>query len=547
MRFILFAIWSTFEKWRVFTYIALGILSALCSFLFINSVTRVISSMITTDISDIRFEYGLLFCFTIIFFVWIRLSLYKKIVVLSQSIFWDLRKRILSLVLRGNYKSIVESKVSIHTTLVTDVNILTQAAMSVIDFSVSFVLAVTCLTFLCYISFALFLITIFFTLIGIIVYLVNSRENLENFSKGRSLENEFLKGLNHILNGYKEIYLDPIKGRSIFEEEIVEISVKARENNISAFTGYLNNQLTGQVLFYLLIVSILLFFSRLLNLNVNDTVSYVFVLIFLLNSIETIMVLIPAINRALVSLKNIKDLKDELSCNLANDSLTSDFTFNNFENIFYKNIQFSYGEGKGAFNIGPIDLTISKGEIVFIYGGNGSGKTTLINCLLGLLIPDKGQIMFDERNVSLDSYRCCRINFSAVFSDFYLFDKFYGIENIDSNKVVHYLELFDLTDTVKLIDNCFSTIDLSTGQKKRLALISSLLEQKPILVLDEWAADQDPYFRQKFYTKILPSLKSEGFTILAITHDDKYYCCADRLYKMDEGMLYEESYLVQTN
>ncbi|MEO0778406.1 MAG: peptide ABC transporter, partial [Bacteroidota bacterium] len=128
---------------------------------------------------------------------------------------------------------------------------------------------------------------------------------------------------------------------------------------------------------------------------------------------------------------------------------------------------------------------------------------------------------------------------APVFSDFYLFDEFYSVGEVNEAKLRDYLELFEIDEKVTIEGGKFSTTDLSTGQRKRLALIAVLLEDKPVLVLDEWAADQDPYFRKKFYTEILPRFKKEGWTIIAITHDDKYYDCCDRLLKMDYGRLYE--------
>jgi len=179
--------------------------------------------------------------------------------------------------------------------------------------------------------------------------------------------------------------------------------------------------------------------------------------------------------------------------------------------------------------------------VVFIYGGNGSGKTTLVHSILGLRVPTAGEIKLNDIPVNKSNYPEYRTIFSVVFNDFYLFTELLGIDNPDPDKWNYYLKLFELEGKVSLDKNCFSTVSLSAGQKKRLALIAVLLEEKPVLILDEWAADQDPHFRRKFYTEIIPLLKSEGITILAITHDDKYYNCADSLYKMDSGKLIREN------
>jgi putative ATP-binding cassette transporter len=195
--------------------------------------------------------------------------------------------------------------------------------------------------------------------------------------------------------------------------------------------------------------------------------------------------------------------------------------------------------GQGEFSIGPIDMAVSRNETLFIYGSNGTGKTTLILSILGLLKPKEGETSFNGIRLTDDNYRVYRTLFGVVFNDFYLFEKLYGIGEVDGEKAVYYLSLFELDNKVSFANRAFSSRDLSTGQRKRLALVATLLENKPVIVLDEWAADQDPHFRKKFYTRILPILKAEGFTIIAITHDDKYYHCADRLYKMENGRLTE--------
>jgi putative ATP-binding cassette transporter len=204
-------------------------------------------------------------------------------------------------------------------------------------------------------------------------------------------------------------------------------------------------------------------------------------------------------------------------------------------------LEFYYGDHDKTFGIGPINFDVRKGEVVFIYGGNGSGKTTLIYSILGLCFPSGGMIRLNDTSINETNYADYRTAFSVVFNDFYLFNELIGVDDFDIDKWEYYIRLFELENKVTLEGRCFSTTDLSTGQRKRLALIAALMEEKPILVIDEWAADQDPYFRKKFYTQIIPLLKQDNFTIIAITHDDKYYYCADRLYKMDYGKLHPQS------
>ncbi|MEN5057170.1 cyclic peptide export ABC transporter [Sphingobacterium kitahiroshimense] len=524
-------------KRKILKLIILGIFSGLCTFLFINTVTRVIAELVSGNLKSVSLEYILLFCSIILFFIWIRTTLYQSIINLSQTVFWDLRKQILSLILNGNYYQISSRKVDIHTAMVSDVNVLTQASMSIIDFSVAVILATTCLVYLSLISFPLFITTIVVALLGMSIYYLNSKKNLERFRYARYLEDRFLLNLNSILDGFKEIHMEPKKGKAIYIDKITPISNDAYKNNMAAFTGFLNNQITGQVLFYILIAGILLGGREQLQIKISDMVSFVFTLLFLLNAIETLMVLLPNLSRAVIASKRIMDLKAELEGILEEKVDDTDVESPHFQRIDVEKLEFWYQKNDSEFCIGPINLNISKGEIIFIYGGNGSGKTTFLYCLLGLLARKSGEIKINGKSVTADNYASYKANFAVVFNDFYLFDELYGISEFNEVEWHFYIRLFDLETKVELKSGCFSTINLSTGQRKRLALITALLEKKPVLVIDEWAADQDPHFRKKFYTEILPLLKEKGLTVIAITHDDQYYISADKLYRMNDGKL----------
>lgn len=528
-------------KGKLFKYILLGILSGLCSFLFINVLTRVVDVLITGNLKTISKEYLIIFSFIILFFIWTRRTLSLSIIKLSQQLFWKLRKQIIELVLKANYYQLTDKKNQIHSSIVSDINILTQASTTTIDFFTASIMAVACLIYLASISLILFLITLGIAVLGIIVYTISSKKNNQNFEKARSLENSFLEQVNTILNGFKEIFIEPKKGKYIYEQKINTIANNSCNNNINAFSGFLNNQIIGQVMFYILITSILLIFSITLHIKTSDVVSFVFTLLYLLNAIEIVLVFLPGLMRAKVASGRLMRLKNELEQAGANNAIAEKhLSKHELNQITVKNLSFHYDKENQPFSIGPINVNIEKGEIIFIYGGNGSGKTTFIYSLLGLHMPSSGEIWLNETLITKENYSNYRGVFSVVFSDFYLFDELLGIENINAQKCNDYLQLFEIEKKVKLEDNRFSTTDLSTGQRKRLALIAMLLEEKPILVLDEWAADQDPHFRKKFYTQIIPILKQEGFTIIAITHDDKYYYCADKLYKMDYGKLIAE-------
>jgi putative pyoverdin transport system ATP-binding/permease protein len=529
-------------KCGIAKYAFLGLLTGLCSFLFINSVTRVIGIIIAGNFTAVSSEYLLFFASIILLFIWSRRSLALFSIDVSQRITWSLRKQILSLVLKANYQQLSVRKNEIHTAILSDVNSLTNASMGMIDFSISLIMAISCFVYLASISLVLFGITVVIAVTGVTVYFISAKANMKALEQARGMESRFVGNFNSILHGFKEIFIEPKKGKYIYDEKICATANDSYRHTITAVTGLVNNQITGQILFYLLITSTLLIFSVVLQIKASDVVSFVFTLLYLLGSIEAVMGFFPTLLRAGVASNSLMKLRTELlQAGFQNAVSTNEKMKSSFRQIEVRDLEFYYGEQDASFGVGPVNMEINKGEVVFIYGGNGSGKTTFVHAVLGLCTPSSGEILLNDVVVNKDNYADYRSLFSVVFSDFYLFDEILSNKTVDMDKWNYYINLFELDGKVTMDGKHYSTTDLSTGQRKRLALITALLEEKPILVLDEWAADQDPYFRKKFYTEIIPSLKNEGITVLAITHDDRYYHCADKLCKMDEGKLVEEN------
>jgi len=211
----------------------------------------------------------------------------------------------------------------------------------------------------------------------------------------------------------------------------------------------------------------------------------------------------------------------------------------NFESLEFHGVAHRYAhEGGHSFTLGPMDLSFRRGEIVFLIGGNGSGKTTLAKLVTGLYTPESGKVLLNGVSVGDHNREQLRQNFSAVFSDFYLFEGLVGMDAPDlDERAIGYLKTLQLEDVVQIKDGMLSTTSVSQGQRKRLALLTAYMEDRPFYVFDEWAADQDPVFREIFYRHLLPDLKARGKTLLVISHDDRYYHLGDRVIKLDCGQM----------
>jgi len=521
-------------------YSILAIISGLSSFAFIAIVNKVIGASIKSEAPVVNNDHLIMFLSAIVIFFITRRWLSGGIINLSQKIYWGIRKDIIKLTLKAPYRKLQENKTKVYSTLTADVGNITNASLLVITFFSSIILIISCLIYMAYLSISLFSISLGVIAVGVLIYLIRSRKGDQQFKEARELENSFMDIFRSILDGSKEININVNKGVDIYKNKLVDVADNGKEINIKAYVKYLNSELVSQLLFYGLITFILIFSGSLLNVQLDVTISFVFALLYVLGPIVSVMTIIPFMNNAAVSLKRMSELKKELQSEQKEISLNNKdkSKYYNFERLEIKNYSFSFGEDK--FGIGPINLDVDRNDVVFIYGGNGAGKTTFINTVLKLYDLDSGEVRIDNELITLGKVDYVKHMFSPVFSDFYLFNEFYGIENLDYTKAEHYLELFELDHKVKIEKNKFSTTDLSTGQRKRLALIASILEDRPILVLDEWAADQDPHFRNKFYKEIIPKIsKQEDKTIIAITHDDRYYHVADKLLKMEYGKLTE--------
>jgi len=300
-----------------------------------------------------------------------------------------------------------------------------------------------------------------------------------------------------------------------------------------------------QVSFYSLVGFIVFLFPSLVTVSPEVLTGYVVAVLYMMGPIWGIIGAVPTIERGQVALENIERLGVSLDADgeVAQAVELGDLDAEIPPVVQWNEVVFSYGKEKGTeapFVLGPISLELHPGELVFVIGGNGSGKSTFVKVLTGLYQPTEGNVTLAGRMITEANCEWYREHFSVVFSDFHVFHKLLGQSDSQSERLApQYLRLLHMEKKVTVHERTFSTLDLSQGQRKRLALVTAYLEDRPIYVFDEWAADQDPQYKEIFYKTLLPDLRERGKLVVVITHDDRYFHLGNQVIKLEDGKMVE--------
>lgn len=427
----------------------------------------------------------------------------------------------------------------ILATLNDDTNSIGIGISSISFFLINITLIIGCLCYLFWLSWLVFLVTIVILLSGMaLVKLLLWR--IVRFQKLAREEQDLLfKDFRSITDGIKELKLNRSRRNSFLSKQFEKTALSLRNYRVKSAKFVAIASSYGELQQFLILAVVVFVLPQIFPVNAQLFSGYVLTLTYLTRAITAIFLNLSVFSQANVALQKIDRMGFLLEEKVEN-SVLLEFPSSSSYQIDLIDLCHSY-DSKGKqnnFQLGPIDLTINSGEVIFIVGGNGSGKSTLAKLITGLYIPDRGKIMLNGEPITNQNREAYRQLFTTVFADFYLFDKIFGsnLNNLDEI-AFKYLEKLELNHKVEVRDGIFSTIDLSQGQRKRLALLTAFLEDRPIYLFDEWAADQDPYFREIFYKQILMELKAKGKIVLAISHDDRYFHLADRIIKLDYGQL----------
>jgi putative pyoverdin transport system ATP-binding/permease protein len=428
----------------------------------------------------------------------------------------------------------------ILATLTDDVALLAAAILTIPSITVQLAVLTGCAVYLVWLSPFAFLAILALGSAGALGYRVVLARAYAANRLARKQRDALFGHFRQLIDGVKELKLNRSRRTAFVDEQIGGTTRALARLNVHAMRQFAIADAWSQGLFLLVLFTLLCGLAAPNFLSPRALTGYLFAAIYCMAPIWGLLGALPAFNQGQIAWERISELGITLrSTALAPDapiappaeSLTPPC-------IEFRDVRFKYDQEAGGFELGPLDFRIEPGQLVFIIGGNGSGKSTLVKLLTGLYSPDSGEIRVDGVPLPPDGLDQYRQLFSAVFSDFYLSDRLHAAGGVDAREPgEQLLRSFGLDRKVSIEDNRFSTINLSQGQRRRLALLSAYLEDRPVYVLDEWAADQDPAFRQVFYHQLLQDLKSRGKTVIVITHDDRYFGLGDRLMKLDYGQL----------
>jgi putative ATP-binding cassette transporter len=394
--------------------------------------------------------------------------------------------------------------------------------------------------YIAYLSLLAFAVSVVVISVAGVIFHFKSRQVAAGTREAAEWDNRLFDRLIDLLDGFKEVRLNRSRSDDLFED-VVEVSRKAANIKIRSQSESYKQLVFSQSSMYLLLAAVVFMVPAFSDTKGGSITQVTTALMFVVGVCMGIVQTIPVLLAADVASDNIERLEARLRAIASAAQVDTLEPRRRFDKIEMRNVVFSYKDksSEAVFRVGPLNFTLHSGDLAFVSGGNGSGKSTFLKLLSGLYEPDSGEILLDGVRIDDANRDAYRALIAAIFVDYHLFQRLYGITDPDPGEVDRLLTQFRLLEKTRLGgDGEFSTLDLSGGQRKRLALIVSLLEKRPILLLDEWTADQDPDFRRKFYDELLPELQQAGVTIVVITHDDRYLAELDlpaRKLRMDEG------------
>ncbi len=462
--------------------------------------------------------------------------------IIGQKVVAALRKDISARILLASIASIERQRTyRLLAVLTNDVDTVSAFTFNFAGYAVSFAIVLGSFAYLLILSPPVFLLVFAAAALGVAINFYARRGWLRDYEGVRAATDDLQKQYRALTEGAKELRLNRERRVQVHRLLLSGAVDRIADLKIRAMRLFWIADAAGSAIFFI-VIGFLLLVQHSLGHGPSVVSGTALVLLYVKGPIEQIANGLPALSQAQISFRRIAALSADFieHENAFHDESRRTALLGHAIALKDVSYRFASADNTPGFVLGPLNLTVQRGETVFIVGENGSGKTTLIKLLLGLYSPSEGQVLLDEEPVAPDRLDDYRQLFSAVFSDYFLFDDLLADDPALARRANGYLERLEILDKVRVEGGKFSTTDLSAGQRKRLALVHAYLEQRPVMMFDEWAADQDPTFRRVFYRELLPDLKRQGKTLIVVSHDDRYFDAADRIIRLEAGKIVEE-------
>lgn len=423
--------------------------------------------------------------------------------------------------------------------LTEDVDTLSRVAPWLSGICVNFALLGGCLVYLYWLSIPLFLGLGLFMALGAYSYQKLVGQGVRVLKLARETRDRLFQHFRAITDGVKELKIHRQRQQAFLFEDLQGAAADFQHYRVRGMTVFAIAGSWSMAAFFMPIGLLIYGLPQVSSIPAPLLSSYVLTIIFMVNPLRAVLNALPQLSQASIALDKIDSLGLSL-IQRVDPQKAADFPLIDcWQSLKLVGVTHTYpGQEDSSFCLGPLDLTLHPGELMFVIGGNGSGKSTLVKLLSGLYVPEAGFIQMNGIPITDHNRAEYRQQFSVIFSDFYLFDRLLGLDiQRRDRQIQEYLVQLQLQHQVEIRAGKFSTTTLSQGQRKRLALLSAYLEDRPIYIFDEWASDQDPIFKKVFYDQLLPELKQQGKTVVVVTHDDRYFDRADRTLKLDFGKL----------
>jgi putative ATP-binding cassette transporter len=482
------------------------------------------------------------FALSIALFVYsLRYILYESTRI-SEAAICSVRLRLADKIRRSDLLTLEAiGEADIHARISRDTAAIAQAARPLFAAAQGVVMIVFTLGYIAIVSPVAMLLCVILIASGAAKYFRDRAAYDQGLNDASRQDDRLFDDLNGLLKGFKELRINRMKSDDVFQD-FQSTATRVREVRTRVNILFSNNIIFVEMFFVLLLGAVAFVLPVIATSFSSSATKIVAAILFFFGPLTNVVTLIPMLSQVNVTVDNLRRLESTLDKGLAKSAeyeASPLVDMSSFSTISFHGVCFHYKDpdGKASFQVGPIDGEIRRGEVLFLVGGNGSGKTTLLKLFTALYLPTQGAMYLDDVEIGPANIQSYRNLFSAIFSDFYLFEKLHGLSAADPERINQLLRLMEISDKTAFIEGRFTNIHLSTGQRKRLALVVSYLEEKPVYVFDEVAADQDPEFRRYFYEALLPELKNSGKTVVVVSHDDRYFHAGDRVLQMDYGKL----------